>query len=63
MSLAVETVDGGDRLVLSWPPVVEQIVTIPNAGSEGLFNQTKTWSNGKLPKDSGGCDFYSPSGT
>ena len=62
MSLAVETVDGKDRLVLSWPPVVEQIVTIPNAGSEGLFNQTKTWSNGKLPKDSGGCDFYSPSG-
>ena len=61
VSLAVETADGKDRLVLSWPSVVEQLVSIPSAGQAGFFNQTATWSNGRLPKDCGGCDFYSPS--
>lgn len=61
VTLVVETADGKDRLVLSWPSVVEQLVSIPSAGQAGFFNQTATWSNGKLPKDSGGCDFYSAS--
>lgn len=62
LALSVETVEGRDRLVLSWNPIVEQVVSIPSAGYATRFNEAATWSNGKVPSENGGHDFYSPSG-
>ncbi len=61
MTLEVANEDGWTVLYVTLDEIVLQIVNIYSGTMASLFHQADSWSNGKIPADNEGRDFYTGS--